>query len=55
VTLSDLFFLGAVLAAVLGVALLVGAFLGIVAAIGAGLVVLSAGLVLAALGGEPPT
>lgn len=54
-TLSDWFFVGALIAAIVGVALLVGAFLGLVAAIGAGLVALSGGLVVLALGGEPPT
>lgn len=41
-TLSDLLYLCALLAATIGVAILVAAFLGIVAAIGAALVVASA-------------
>jgi hypothetical protein len=47
-TLSDLIFLGAFLAVVVGVALLVGAFLGLMAAIGAALVVLSGVMVVGA-------
>lgn len=41
VTLSDLFYVGALLAVVVGVALLVGAFLGIMAATGAAVLALS--------------
>lgn len=47
-TLSDLLYLCALLAVVVGVALLVGAFLGIMAAVGASLVALSGALFVAA-------
>lgn len=47
-TLSDLLYLCAFLAVVVGVGLLVGAFLGLVAAFGAALVVLAAVLALSA-------
>lgn len=47
-TFSDLIYLGALLAVVVGVALLVGAFLGIMAAVGAALLALSGALFVAA-------
>lgn len=47
-TLSDLLYLCAFLALVIGVAVLVGAFLGIVAAIGAALITLSGALLVTA-------
>lgn len=47
-TISDLIYLGAFLAVVVGVALLVGVFLGLIAAIGAALVVLSGVMVVSA-------
>ncbi len=47
-TLSDLLYLCALLAAVVGVAILVGAFLGILAAVGAALIALSGALFVSA-------
>jgi len=47
-TLSDLLYLCALLAVIVGVAILVGAFLGIIAAVGAALVALSGALFVVA-------
>lgn len=47
-TLSDLLYLCALLAVVVGVGLLVGAFLGIMAAVGAALIALSGALYIGA-------
>ena len=47
-TLSDLLYLCALIAVVAGVAILVGAFLGIIAAVGAGLIALAVCLMVGA-------